>query len=855
MIKRLLLAFLTCLFVALHVASSYATVEEGSPKILILNSYHLGYLWSDGEVNGIESTIFRAFPDARITVEHMDTKRIPAEKSFDKLFSLYLSKYREQQFDLILSVDDNALRFLKKYRGQLFGDVPVVFCGVNNFKPEKTLGMEKVTGVTEIHRIEDNFKLLLNLHPSLKKVVVLTDVTPSGQISLQEVKAATPSFAKRLAFEYVEGLPLPQLKDNLSRLDSDTVVFLLNYFRDKEGNYYSPEGVMPEISEASSVPVYCFSEFYMNHGATGGLINEGYPHGALAGQIALKVLGKKDISKMPVVEGPMRPVFDHRQLKRFYLDSSSLPHDAQVLNIKEKDQKEILILHSYEPEYSWTANELKGMKEVLGRRNDISEIFVEFMDTKRYSNPAYYHQLYELYKTKYAHRQIDVVLVADDNAFDFARKFGSLLFRNTPIVFCGVNFMEDLGAVNQENITGVVESLDLVGTIETILAIHPETEKILVINDSTTTGLQMKKDLEKNIPKIKNPPHFEYISHLPMKDLLKHLKNQGEKTVVLVLSFFRDGRNAQYPIKTSIRMITEAGNLPVYGIIESYLNYGIVGGSFVLGKDQGTLAAGLATRILDGKPAGDIPILRKHPYHFIFDDNVLKRFHIPKKVLPATSIIINPPTGFYYKYKHQVDLAVFLFLLLLSLVIFQQFRIRNGEKKKREIESEARTDGLTGTIQRKYFIPEVTTQLEKCLVDGKKLTLCYGDINNLKSVNDNFGHQEGDRYIVTMVDLILSTIRANDRIYRMGGDEFMIVFVDCGADGTKNRIEDIREKLVDLNKKPDSRYEKGMSFGCAEFDPANPKSLDSLLVETDERMYLDKSRQGLPEKKVLAETG
>ncbi|MBN2428074.1 MAG: diguanylate cyclase, partial [Deltaproteobacteria bacterium] len=451
-------------------------------------------------------------------------------------------------------------------------------------------------------------------------------------------------------------------------------------------------------------------------------------------------------------------------------------------------------------------------------------------------------------KKKYAHRQIDIVMVSDSNAFNFVRKFKNLLFKDTPVVFCGVNYLENLEAINQENTTGVMESLDIAGTIRTILAIHPETEKILVINDSTTTGQQMQKDVEKNILKIQDPPKFEYLSQLPMKDMLERLKNQDEKTVVLMLSFFRDGKNTRYPIKTSVSMITEACNRPVYGFIESFLDFGILGGSFALGRDQGRLAAGLATRILDGETAGDIPILQKHPYHFIFDNNVLKRFNIPGTALPAKSAIINEPTGFYYKYKRLVDIAVIVFMALVFLVIVQQLRLRREERKKTEFETAARTDGLTRTIPRNFFVPEVEAQIANCRAENKKLTLSYCDIDNLKSVNDTFGHREGDNYIVTMVEVIQSTIRACDRIYRMGGDEFMIVFADCNTSQAKNRIRNIREKLACLNNRPGNSYEKGMSFGFAEFDPANPKTLEQLLEEADELMYREKNGNGFLEK-------
>jgi diguanylate cyclase (GGDEF)-like protein len=368
-------------------------------------------------------------------------------------------------------------------------------------------------------------------------------------------------------------------------------------------------------------------------------------------------------------------------------------------------------------------------------------------------------------------------------------------------------------------------------------------------------GLQNQKQFSDIVPQIDASLGLEFTSGMTMEELLAKVSHLDEKTAVILPVFLRDANNVRFSTEKSVSLITQACNRPVFGFHNAYLKYGLTGGSITDGYDQGIFAAELAERVLNGETASDIPIVERTPHRFFFDYNALKKFQISRNHLPPTSTVVNAPNSFYEKYKREVDLAICLFLLLFILVIAQQVQIRRGEKRKEEIESEARTDCLTGTIPRKYFIPEVKGQLEECRIDGKKLTLCYCDLNGLKSVNDTFGHREGDNYIVSMVHLIQSTIRACDRIYRMGGDEFMIVFDDCIADGAKNRIRDIREKLADLNKKPDSKYEKGMSFGCAEFDPANPKTLNQLLEQTDELMYLDKNRQGVQEKKVLSNAG
>ncbi len=854
MMKIRLFVFGIALFLILLSSLSVfgAGGEAIKPRILILNSYHLGYLWSDGEACGIEDAVRRVFPEASIIVEYMDTKRVPPEKSFESLFALYRDKYQGRRFDLIVAVDDNAFTFLKCYRKRLFSGVPVVFCGVNNIKPEMLEGFEQATGVTEIHRISDNLELMLRLHPGLKKVVIITDVTASGQISLQEVTSVIQRFSDRLDFEFCDGLPLKELENRLARLSPDSVVFLLNYFRDRAGNYYSPETVMPRISVASPVPVYCFSEFYLNHGAIGGIVNEGHRHGTLAGSIALRVLAGEPAENIPVVKGPMRPVFDYRQMLRFGVQPSSLPHDAVILNQKEKDRKEILILNSYDPGFSWTANLDRGVQDVLRRRRDIGEVFVEYMDTKRFFSENYLRRLYDLFYVKYADRSLDLVLATDDNAFDFVRKFRTSLFRDTPVVFCGVNYMENAETVQHENMTGVLESFDLAGSVKAIRGIEPGVDSILLINDHTTTGLKMQRKIEELLPSIKSPVTFEFLPDMGMTELLRKLGRLDKKTAVLFLNYYVDGNNVRYSVEKSVRAITSACNRPVFSVWEHTLGLGVVGGSVVYGYDQGVLAARLGSRVLDGEEAARIPLIREHPYRYLFDHDVLARFGIPSQRLPKGSIVINGPKGFWQEHRQKVVSVVVLFGVLFAALLLQQWRLRRNEKKAARMQKEARLDGLTGTIVRRYFVTEAEELLRKARGSGEPLVLCYGDINELKYVNDNFGHREGDNYLVTMVELIKASIRSSDRIYRMGGDEFIIVFQQCDKGHAESRLCFIRQQIVHLNRSAELRYPQGMCFGCAEFDPCFPKTLEQLMEEADINMYCEKGRKRPPERRISA---
>ena len=111
-LKAILLTF----FLALH---AYAAAKP-TQNILILNSYHPGYKWSDEITAGIIDVLADKYPEAVRYIEYMDTKHFPDEAYILELYKLYKLKYSQTKFDAIISSDDNAFNFLKKIRQRTF---------------------------------------------------------------------------------------------------------------------------------------------------------------------------------------------------------------------------------------------------------------------------------------------------------------------------------------------------------------------------------------------------------------------------------------------------------------------------------------------------------------------------------------------------------------------------------------------------------------------------------------------------------------------------------------------------------------------------------------------------------------
>ena len=169
-------------------AQNTQNATASQPKrVLILNSYHSGMPFSDDEIRGIRTALP---PDTEIFIEYMDTKRLIDADYLTLLKDVYVMKYAGKRFDLIFSLDDDALLFLLKHGQTIFKDIPVVFSGVNALKPGMLDAAPLFTGVTETMDIEATLNLGLKLFPQVRQILVITDRSTTGS---REKVVTTPA--------------------------------------------------------------------------------------------------------------------------------------------------------------------------------------------------------------------------------------------------------------------------------------------------------------------------------------------------------------------------------------------------------------------------------------------------------------------------------------------------------------------------------------------------------------------------------------------------------------------------------------------------------------------------------------
>ncbi len=177
--------------------------------------------------------------------------------------------------------------------------------------------------------------------------------------------------------------------------------------------------------------------------------------------------------------------------------------------------------------------------------------------------------------------------------------------------------------------------------------------------------------------------------------------------------------------------------------------------------------------------------------------------------------------------------------------IIEDFRDISGRKQlERRLEKMARTDGLTGLLNRRGFMAMAGQQLHCLRRSGHRAFLLFADLDNMKLINDRLGHAAGDRTLRRVAEMLRQTLRRADVAARMGGDEFAVLMgISAGEENDPEAVilGRIEAGLARLNRELPPEQRISISFGLVEVRPGI--SLEETLREADRRMYAVKEQR------------
>jgi diguanylate cyclase (GGDEF)-like protein/PAS domain S-box-containing protein len=169
--------------------------------------------------------------------------------------------------------------------------------------------------------------------------------------------------------------------------------------------------------------------------------------------------------------------------------------------------------------------------------------------------------------------------------------------------------------------------------------------------------------------------------------------------------------------------------------------------------------------------------------------------------------------------------------------------ITTQKKMEEELRTLSLTDELTRLYNRRGFFTLAEQLLKVSKREDKRVFMLYADVDNLKEINDTFGHKEGDIALIEIAEVLKKTYRESDIVARIGGDEFVVISMGTTDAEIKGITSRLQNSFEIHNTEGIRKYNLSVSLGIAYFDPKQPCSIDELLIKADKDMYEQKQKK------------
>lgn len=423
------------------------------------------------------------------------------------------------------------------------------------------------------------------------------------------------------------------------------------------------------------------------------------------------------------------------------------------------EKYKILYINSYHTGYSWTDEVTKGLMAHFSERDSFL-VLSEFLDAIRHSPDNAEKWFLPYLNDKYQNTRFDLIIASDNSALDLVLKHNQhALFKNVPVVFCGVSNPEDY-PINDQDLYGVVEIDMFVASFDMMRRLIPDFKKVYLFTDRTTTGHVYRANAENLIKNytgydliVMDSVYYDHIDSL--------MQTIDGNSVVFYQGISLDGDGRSVDNMAMARIIFKTARVPVFSSYAIDID-GALGGMFIDGTDHGKMCGQIAEKRLKGLPIKNR--LNVPPIQGIYDYSKLMKYNLNPGLLPAGTRILNKPESIWTKYRNIIigNILVIAILILLVVVLFRynasQFKAKQMLEKAMEKAYES--DRLKGA-----FLANVSHELRTPL-------------NAICGFSELVKIELGESLLSNYVDVIYKN---SDLLARLVNDLLDISLIDANA--------------------------------------------------------------------------
>ena len=506
--------------------------------------------------------------------------------------------------------------------------------------------------------------------------------------------------------------------------------------------------------------------------------------------------------------------------------------------------KRVLFISSYSYGWETVPQQIEGVKEAF-----LDEVSVDykFMDTKNATSPESMELFYQTMRQYLCEvKPYDGIIAGDDAAFQFVLAHREELFPGIPIAFEGINNKALASEARHGDplISGVVEELSYVNTLELAYKLYPRAHRVVAVLDNSMTGEGEREDFYRLSKKYSQLEFSEInASEYSKEELGKKLEELNDDTILFYVLCSSDKEGNAYTSKEAAQWISSHAQIPVFTVISLGMGNGVLGGERVSHQEMGYLAAHMLKEEFEN-PKGKLPdVIQGSPRECCFDENVMRRFEIKKSDLPKGSTIINHQTKFWERNWHYILITlaagIVITVILIRLILENKKKSRLNDdlqKAKDNFEIEAKYDMLTGLKNRAVFYQELQEKIDR----HKSFGMILFDVDGFKNVNDTLGHNNGDVVLKELAKRCSKMENGLFRVYRLAGDEFTAIVEAKNEEVAKNYARMIKFTFKDPFILDEKEYSLHSSIGIAMF-PEDGGNSKEIVEAADSAMYYVKN--------------
>lgn len=597
-------------------------------KVLVVMSYDETYAWEKEIREGIETVLGGK---SLIKYVYMDTKN-QLENGPERAREAY-KLFQEFQPDGVIAADDNAQSmFVVPYLKDKV-TTPVMFCGVNADIKAYGYPAANVSGIGERHHIGESLAFAQQFIPSIKKVAYMTKESPSGrameqQFQMESANYPVQSVAFRLAKTLAEAKKtVEELRDKTDALFFETMEGL----PDDDGVPLNDRTVIPLLAAIYGKPIISNNLYHVEYGTLCAVIKTGQEQGEVAAQKLLEAMRGKPVAEIPVgLNQKGQPV-----LNVTIMDELGIKPKPYVLKgvklVRTTAKFKVLVVMSYEEDFSWDIEVKKGIDSALGYAGYIRYFY---MDTKK-NYPGGLDKGKEAYRL-YRDFQPDGVIAADDNA---QAMFVVPYLKDkveTPVMFCGVNADPGQYGYPAANVSGILERGHIKESIALLQELVPSAKTLGYMARQSPTGKAVMEQIEKEATDYS----AEFVAFLLPKTLPEALtmaadmQDRSDALLVATMQGIPGNNAAPLSEKEVIPLVAKTYGKPIITDNVYDMKYGMLCAVAVSGEEQGGKASKMLLKAMQGTPVAKIPIIRNERGRRIINVSAMKALAITPK--PST---------------------------------------------------------------------------------------------------------------------------------------------------------------------------------------------------------------------------